>query len=187
MCRVNCKKNAREKIGHLLKQNRTAGKQNIKRDELPGHYIMSAVPSGSAATRLLGLRVRIPLGAWMSVCCECCVLWGRGLCIGLITRPEESYRVWCVWVWSWSLDNDLRHAERFPCHAAFTAVPIFFFFCPTSVSILRGICVYVHISDRVQTVHELPLLPSNTASETSYNNLYRCTVHFVESFNQHTN
>jgi hypothetical protein len=32
----------------------------------------------------------------MSVSCECCVLWGRGLCVGLITRPEESYRLWCV-------------------------------------------------------------------------------------------
>jgi len=28
------------------------------------------------------------------------VLSGRGLCDGLSTRPEESYRVWCVWVWS---------------------------------------------------------------------------------------
>ena len=28
---------------------------------------------------------------WMSVSCECCVLSGRGLCDGLITRPEESY------------------------------------------------------------------------------------------------
>jgi len=27
----------------------------------------------------------------MSVCCDCCVLSGRGLCDGLITRPEESY------------------------------------------------------------------------------------------------
>ena len=26
----------------------------------------------------------------MSVCCGCCVLSGRGLCDGLITRPEES-------------------------------------------------------------------------------------------------
>ena len=34
----------------------------------------------------------------MSVCCECCVLSGRGLCDGLITRPEESYRLWCVLV-----------------------------------------------------------------------------------------
>jgi hypothetical protein len=26
----------------------------------------------------------------------CCVLTGRGLCHGLITRPEESYRLWRV-------------------------------------------------------------------------------------------
>ena len=32
----------------------------------------------------------------MSVSCECCVLSGRGLCDRLITRPEESYRPWCV-------------------------------------------------------------------------------------------
>ena len=32
----------------------------------------------------------------MSVCCECCVLSGRGLCDGPITRPEESYRLWRV-------------------------------------------------------------------------------------------
>jgi len=30
------------------------------------------------------------------LCCECCVLSGRGLCDELITRPEESYRLWCV-------------------------------------------------------------------------------------------
>jgi hypothetical protein len=35
-------------------------------------------------------------GAWMSVSRECCVLSGRGLCFGPITRPEEYYRVWCV-------------------------------------------------------------------------------------------
>jgi hypothetical protein len=32
----------------------------------------------------------------MFVCCECCELSGRGLCDGLITRPEEFYRPWCV-------------------------------------------------------------------------------------------
>jgi hypothetical protein len=51
---------------------------------------------GSAAVCMLELRVRIPPGTWMAVSCECCVLSGRGLCFGLITRPEESYRVWCV-------------------------------------------------------------------------------------------
>jgi hypothetical protein len=50
----------------------------------------------SAAARLLRLWVRVPPGAWMSVCCECCVLSGRGFCDELITRPEESYRLWCV-------------------------------------------------------------------------------------------
>jgi len=30
------------------------------------------------------------------VCCECCVLSGRGLCDEIITRPGESYRRWCV-------------------------------------------------------------------------------------------
>jgi len=32
----------------------------------------------------------------MFVCCDCFVLSGRGLCDELITRPEESYRLWCV-------------------------------------------------------------------------------------------
>ena len=50
----------------------------------------------SSAARLLRLWVRIPPGAWMFVCCECCVLSGRGLCDWLITRPEESYRLWRV-------------------------------------------------------------------------------------------
>jgi hypothetical protein len=31
----------------------------------------------------------------MSVCCECCVLSGRGVCDELITRPEVSYKLWC--------------------------------------------------------------------------------------------
>jgi len=34
----------------------------------------------------------------MSVSCECCVLSGRDLCVGLITRPDESYRMWCVYM-----------------------------------------------------------------------------------------
>jgi hypothetical protein len=32
----------------------------------------------------------------MCVSCECCVLYGRGLCDRLITHPEESYRLWHV-------------------------------------------------------------------------------------------
>ena len=32
----------------------------------------------------------------MSVCCESCVLSRRGIYDGLITRPEDSYRLWHV-------------------------------------------------------------------------------------------
>jgi hypothetical protein len=32
----------------------------------------------------------------MFVCCECCVLSGRGLCDGLIIRTEQSYPLWRV-------------------------------------------------------------------------------------------
>ena len=45
----------------------------------------------------------------MSVGCECCVLSGRGLCVGLITRPEESYRLWCGGLDSPGL---LRHGKK---------------------------------------------------------------------------
>ena len=49
-----------------------------------------------AGARLPRLWFRISAGAWMSVCCEYCVLSGRVLCLGLISRLEESYRLWCV-------------------------------------------------------------------------------------------
>jgi hypothetical protein len=71
---------------------------------------------GSAAVRFLGLRVRILPAAWMSVSCECRVLSGRGLCVGLITSPEESYQLWCVWVWSWSLEKKKRSVTTQECN-----------------------------------------------------------------------
>ena len=51
---------------------------------------------GSTAAHMLGLWFRIPRGAWKSACVECCVLSCRGLCDGLITRPEEAYPLFCV-------------------------------------------------------------------------------------------
>ena len=54
---------------------------------------------GSAAERLLGLRVRISSGACLSDSSECCVLSGRGLCVRPIPRSEESYRLYaCHWM-----------------------------------------------------------------------------------------
>ena len=47
----------------------------------------------SWAARLLGLQVRIPVG-WCLLLVVLCV--ARDLCIGLITRADKSYQVWCV-------------------------------------------------------------------------------------------
>jgi len=44
----------------------------------------------------------------MDVCCECCVLSCRGLCYGLITRPEEFYRLWRVVVCDHETSNTRR-------------------------------------------------------------------------------
>jgi len=68
----------------------------------------------------------------------------------------------------------------------FTAVPILYFFCPTSVSILWRICAYTHTHTHthtpycVQTVYELPLLPNGTASETCLRKLGAVrSVHWI--------
>jgi len=61
----------------------------------------------SVTTHLLWLRVWILPGARMSVCCECCVLSGRGLCDGLITCPEESYCLVCL---RWGLHESTSYA-----------------------------------------------------------------------------
>jgi len=45
---------------------------------------------------LVGIASANPAGG-MDVCLVC-VLSDRSLCGAPITRPEESYRVWCVYV-----------------------------------------------------------------------------------------
>ena len=50
-----------------------------------------------------------PAGACMSLVSVVCS--GRGLCDRPITRPRETYQVWCVWVWS----PNLNYEEG--CHA----------------------------------------------------------------------
>ena len=40
---------------------------------------------------LAGIVGSNPAGGVDAVSCECCVLAGRGLCVGLITVPVETY------------------------------------------------------------------------------------------------
>ena len=80
----------------------------------------------STVARLLRLWVRIPPGAWMFVCCDCCVLSGRGLCNAWMMHPEESYWLWCVvvcdletsWMrWPWpALGSSNKGGENTGCH-----------------------------------------------------------------------
>jgi hypothetical protein len=55
--------------------------------------VILTMPGLRSAAEIVGSN---PTGAWIFVCCECCVLSARGLCDELITRPEMSYRLWCV-------------------------------------------------------------------------------------------
>jgi hypothetical protein len=55
----------------------------------------------------------------MFVCCECCVLSGRGLCDGLITRPEEPYRLWRL-----VCDQETSKIRRLGTKARYRAVKI---------------------------------------------------------------
>ena len=61
---------------------------NIKKLKLSMALEWSGLRRRSTAARLLRSWVRIPPGAWMFVCCECCVLSGRGLCDG----TDHSFR-----------------------------------------------------------------------------------------------
>jgi hypothetical protein len=84
------------------------------------------------------LWVRIPPGAWMFVCCECCVLLGIGLCDGLITRPEESYRLWCVVV----CDQETSKRRRLKAHYWAVKIQLQWVVTPGK----RTICKQLHLS-----------------------------------------
>jgi hypothetical protein len=53
----------------------------------------------------------------MAVCLECCVLPGKGLYVGLITRPKEFYRPWCVLVGDQETSIMIRPWPAFGCYA----------------------------------------------------------------------
>jgi len=56
-------------------------------------HVPRGLRRGSTATSILGLWVRITLGAWKSACC---MSSGWCLCDGPIAHRKECYRVWCA-------------------------------------------------------------------------------------------
>jgi len=70
-------------------------------------------------------------------------------------------------------------AESYPRQVAFTISPILLFLLPDRrLYMVKNMCIYIyiHTSDTVQTVYELPLLPNNTAVKRFYTNLERYEV-----------
>ena len=125
---------------------------------------------GSAAARLLRLWVWIPPGG-MCVCCECCVWSGRGLSDGLITRPEESYRLWCFWMWSWILDNEgaLAHCGAVaPLKKNLSANKVVIVFC-RSVLLCSFNCITgtIHVTEGYSCLSRRPLAASPAVYYTS--------------------
>jgi len=98
---------------------------------------------------------------WMDVCLFwlCGIFWG--CCFGLITRPEVSCWAWCVWVWSWILDNEetLTHCGLLAMERKGTENPVG---CIRGVSILGVGCVTdnTEICYRILSIPP-PLPPSN--------------------------
>ena len=72
--------------------------------------------------------------------------------------------------------TNILEVEKIPWHQAFTAVPNFYCFRPTSSFIFRRMYAYMHISNCEQTIYELPLLPHNTAVKHFYTNQERCEM-----------
>ena len=64
---------------------------------IPATARPKALFCGRSLPRTVGSN---PAGVWIFFSCDCCVLSGRGLCVGMITSLEESYRMWGVqWLW----------------------------------------------------------------------------------------
>ena len=109
---------------------------------------------GFEAGLLQGSRFWIPLRAWMCVCCV-----GSGLCGGLITHSEESYRVcvcgvwvcvcgvcvWCVyvcgvWVCVWCV---------YVCGVWVCGVCV----CKLSSLTFRGLCIVIYSYNKTNEKH----------------------------------
>jgi len=89
----------------------------------------------------------------MFVCCECCVLSGRGLCDELSTRPEQPYRLWCVVLCdletSWTEGGEKSRND---------AAILFNKTCRLKLSLFTIQDTFVHLCARVGFVNHMHLL-----------------------------
>jgi len=79
----------------------------------------------------------------MTVSCECCVLSGRGLCDGLITRTEESYRLWCAAGRRLKQCSILFSAARHWLVSAIMSLGTCLSNQKTSTALVRDLCLFI--------------------------------------------
>jgi len=81
--------------GNLIKMSFAGNRDHPVSSRLRTGGLAALWPRGRrisfAAARLLKLWVLIPPDAWMSICCECFVMSGTGLCDENINLPKDSY------------------------------------------------------------------------------------------------
>jgi hypothetical protein len=108
---------------------------------------------------------------------ECCVLSGRGLCEGPSTRPQESHRVWCVWVWSRNLNSEEVLASK-GCRAMGKWKTLFTPILATNVFKRHNLLLLLLLLQALQ-IHWLKVL---AFSNTSFH-LTRTWMHFIPLLN----
>jgi len=142
---------------------------------IPNAVCLSHWPRGqerrSAATRMLSSWVRNPPGALMFICCECCVLSGRGLCDELITLPEEFYRLWCVVVCDLETSWMKRPWPTWGCRAKQTTQRVLLL---KLVPISRDVSASFHCLYTASTL----TTPGNRKNYSSWTILYRLITPF---------
>ena len=83
-----------------IRHNLTLKKQCLK--VYTGRSLRYADPKGRSLAEIVGSNPAEVMDFFCYVVCcksrycKCVVRWGRSLCVELITRPEESWRLWCV-------------------------------------------------------------------------------------------
>jgi hypothetical protein len=100
----------------------------------------------------------------MFVCCEYCVLSGRGLCDKLITRPEESHRLWCV---------VLCDIENFKNEEAMTRVGLQRH--KIYINLNFGLLAFLYNGDDKYSLS----VPNCVITESSINEVRSCTKEFI--------
>jgi hypothetical protein len=91
----------------------------------------------------------------MSVSRDCCVLSGTGLCVGLITRPEESYRLWCVSECDREASTIRRPWHITACYAIGTKLynALQYIHCVCTYVLHKTSCIYTRYSKWVVSNH----------------------------------